>query len=233
MFFQFKPLLLLLQNEAQTATSVDPNQSLNSWLVIAGIIIIFFCLVTVFVPNIKDFITKPQEFNVSKLGVSMKVSILTVFVLMGFILSLSSFALQWRNYVKQARESAGKIAELNGTIKQLQTTINETEAKQNRGRTFNMSILVRPRLDEEYLKKDDWTCTYWLDNKGQPSEPVTAPIGLARRGTHLRVFLNDITLDTRLYDLQLKRGNQYWNTDSFSPLTEGIWEAELLPGGSQ
>src|SRR5258708_7477604 len=94
------------------------NQNLNFWLVIAGLAIIFLCLLTVFLPHIKDFITRPQEFELSKLGVNMKVSILTVFVLMGFVLSLSSFALQWQGYGKQIAESDRKILELQTRLRQ-------------------------------------------------------------------------------------------------------------------
>ena len=233
MFSTLIAQLLVFQNDASPAVIIDPNRNLNSWLVIAGLVIIFFCLLTVFLPNIKDFITKPQEVNLSRLGVSMKVSILTVFVLMGFVLSLSSFALQWRGYVRQADESAEKIAELNGAIKQLENRIKEEQEQESRSRRFNMSILLRPQLEApEMLNKSEWTCTYWLDKSGEPSNPIPARIDLARGGTHLRVFLNDITADTRLYRVELKRGNQFWNAEGLSPLTEGIWEAQPLPGAS-
>lgn len=233
MSLQLNPMLLLFQSDAGQTMAADPNQSLNSWLVIAGIVLIFCCLAALLLPNIKELITRPQEFNFSKLGVSMRISILTVFVLMGFILSLSSFALQWRGYVQQASESAKKVAELNGTIKQLQTTISEHQAAEVSRRTFSMSILLKPELDEEVpLNESDWSCTYWLYNEGKPSDPVHPQIRVARNGTYFRVFLNDIKLDTRIYYLELRRGSQFWTAENLSPLSEGIWEAQLLRGGN-
>lgn len=139
--------LLLFQTPTHSTVLTDPGMSLNSWLVIAGLVIIFFCLVTVIIPN---FI-KPQEFNLTRPGISMKVSILTVFVLMGFVLSLSSFALQWRGYVREVGESAQKIAELNDTVKQLKTKIEEKQQEDLRARKFDMGILLKPKGENSYI----------------------------------------------------------------------------------
>jgi len=231
MFTQFSTFVLALQNDPGQAVTFDPNQSLNFWLVIAGIVIIVFCLLTVFVPYIKDVTTKLQEFTFSRLGISMKVSILTVFVMMGFILSLSSFALQWRGYVKQAGESAQKIAELNGSIKQLEQWKIEKLAREDRARTFDMSILLKPQLEQdEVLDENEWTCRYRLDNLGRPSDWFSGTIQRAGNGSYLRMLLNNITADTRLYDIQLIKGKQAWTTGNVKPLADGIWEAQLLQG---
>ena len=229
----FPKLCLALQIDAVKSVVVDANQSLNRWLVIAGIVIIFFCLMAVFVPPIREFTTKLQEFNFSKLGISMKVSILTVFVLMGFALSLSSFALQWRGYVKQAGESTAVIAKLDGQIVELEKWKSEELARKDLARTFDMSILVKPRLPRGgVLDISKWSCFYRLDRPGKPSDPVRATIELARNGTHLRVFLDDITAETRLFNVELRNGTQSWFTENVNPLKDGIWEAELLNGGN-
>ncbi len=230
MFSQIICLLLAFQTNTNQTAPADPNQNLNFWLVIAGILIIFICLFTLFVPHIKDRLSKPQEFNLDRLGVSMKVSILTVSVLMGFVLSLSSFALQWRGYVKQARESEQKVAELRGTIGQLEEQIR----KKDQARSFSMSILLKPKMErDEVLNRDEWSCDYWVDvSGGPPSGPVHATIDRARNGRFLKVFLNNITPETRLYRVDLKKGNQTWTVDGITPLTEGTWEAEPVGDGS-
>ena len=234
MMSQFSCFSFVFQANAGQTLAADPNQSLNFWLVIAGLAIIFVCLLTVFVPHIKEFITKPQEFNLSKLGVNMKVSILTVFVLMGFVLSLSSFAMQWQGYGKQAREADRKIAELSGTIWNLQEQIKRKQEEETRARTFSMSILLKPNTGvNETLNRNDWTCTYWLDKSGKPSEAVHANIDLAKNGKFLKVFLIDITPETRLYRVELKKGNQSWEAEGINPLTEGEWVAEPVGGGIQ
>jgi len=216
-------------NTGQTVPT-DSNQSLT-FLVIAGILIIFVCLVAMFLPHIKVFITKPQEFNSKMLGIRMRVSILTVFVMMGFILSLSSFALQWQGYAKHAKDSEQKIAELNGTIKQLQDQVRQKDEDERNARTFNMSILLKPKMGkEEVLNRDDWSCDYWIDQSGQPSGPVHANIDRARNGQFLKVFLSNITPETRLYRVDLKKGNQTWAVEGINPLTDGTWDAEPQGG---
>ena len=230
----FSKILLALQTDANQRVVVDPNQSLNSWLVIAGVLIIFACLLAAVIPSpLKEFTTKLQEFNFSKLGISMRVSILTVFVLMGFILSLSSFALQWRGYVKQAGESAAEIARKNGQIAELEKWKSEELARKDLARTFDMSILLKPRLPRDgTIDISKWSCFYRLDTLGKPSDPIRATIELARNGTYLRVFLDDITAETRLFKVELRNGTQSWVTENVNPLKDGIWEAELLDGGS-
>ena len=229
----FSRLFLALQSDASRSVVIDPSQTVNICLVAAGLTIIFFCLLAVFVPPIKEVTAKLQEFDFNKLGISMKVSILTMFVMIGFILSLSSFALEWRGYVDQVSESAAVIATLNGQIAELQKWKQEELARKELARTFDMSILLKPRLPrDELLDISKWSCFYRLDKPGKPSDPVRATIELARNGTHLRVFLNDITAETRLFNVELRNGTQSWFTENVNPLKDGIWEAEPLEGGN-
>jgi hypothetical protein len=179
---------------------------------------------------IREFTTE-QEFNFSKLGISMRVSILTVFLMMGFILSLSSSALEWRGYAKQVGESTAVIAQLHGHIAELKRWKDEELARKDAARTFNMSILLKPKLPGTgVLDISKWSCFYQLDNSGQTSKPVPAQIDLARNGTHLRMYLNGITADTRIVKVELKNGTQSWTVENVIPLKDGIWEAELPKG---
>ena len=206
-------LSVALQSPETPSLPSSSNQNLNFWLVIAGLAIIFLCLLTVFLPNIKEFITRPQEFNLSKLGVNMKVSILTVFVLMGFVLSLSSFALQWQGYGKQVAESDRKIIEL-------QARIRQKEEEEVRSRKFDMSVLVRPVTKAPL--SGDWNCTYQLTTEsGEPSAPVIAKISHTEGTDVFRVGLKDITLATRIYSVTMTKGKQQWTTQGFSPLQDG------------
>lgn len=96
-----------------------------------------------------------------------------------------------------------------------------------------MSILLKPRMErDEVLKSDEWSCDYWLDASGQPAGPVHANVDRARNGRFLKVFLNNITPETRLYRVDLKKGDKTWTVEGINPLTEGTWEAEQVGGGS-
>jgi hypothetical protein len=194
------------------------NQNLNFWLVIAGILLIFLCMLALFVPNVKSLLTKPQEF--SGLGVNMRVSILTVFVLMGFVLSLSSFALQWQGFMARESDFKNKIATLESEKKQL-------EEQQTRSRRFDMTIVLKPKGVNEVLNTDEWSCVYYLeDSSGRPSKAITAPLVRVKEGKSFKVTLEGITPETRIYSIKLKRGNKSWESDGIFPLREGTFEAE-------
>jgi len=226
MMSQFICLSLVFQANADQTVRTDPNQSLNFWLVIAGIMIIFFCMLTVFVPRIKEFITKPQELNLSKLGISMKVSILTVFVLMGFVLSLSSFVLQWQGYVKRTADYQQEIIGLNVKLK-------SKEDEESRSRKFDMSILVKPDGNNEDLKSDLWSCKYQFETpSGEPDKEVDATVVRNRDGKSLRVFLKDVSADTRVFNITLfnKTNSKTWTVPSFTPLKDAEFLASKEGG---
>jgi hypothetical protein len=69
---------------SQSGSALD----FNSIMPILGVVIIFLCLVAYFIPATRQIGKKNQIFEGA--GVRMQVSILTVFVLMGFALSLTS-----------------------------------------------------------------------------------------------------------------------------------------------
>ncbi len=214
--------LLVFQNVANQSES---GQNLNFWLVLAGILIIFFCLLAVFVPNVKSLITSPQEF--SGLGVNMRVSILTVFVLMGFILSLSSFALQWRGFMTREEGYKEEISKLKFENKQF-------EERENRARKFNMTVVLKPKGLDEILSTDDWTCVYYLeDSYGKPSRPVQAPLNRAKDGKRFKVTLDDLTPETRIYSIKLKKGDKVWSVEGVFPLREGTFEVEPTDEGGE
>jgi|GEM_PF-2662411 len=221
MLFPFNSLSIALDTNVGQAVSTDPNQNLNFWLVVAGLLIIFFCLLTVFVPRIKEFITKPQELSLSKLGIRMRVSILTVFILMGFVLSLSSFVLQWQGYAKQAKESAEVIAAL-----KVQLEDKENEAL--RSRKFDVSLLVKLDGNNAVLKTDDWLCEYRLElPNGIPDKAVLTTAARLGNGQRFRVVLKDISSDTKVYDIKFinKTDKNQWVVPTFVPLKDAEYLA--------
>lgn len=200
------------------------NQNLNFWLVIAGLLIIFFCLASVFIPHIKALVTSPQEF--SGLGVNMKVSILTVFVLMGFILSLSSFALQWRGFM--ARESSYQER-----IRELEIEQKESQERELRSRKFNMSVEFKPKGLNEVLDPTDWKCVYFLENPdggGPLPEAHSVQVHPAKMGKSLKVILQDLTQSSRIYSLKLTRVEngrvRAWSVEGITPLRDVSFDAE-------
>ncbi|MDT5294413.1 MAG: hypothetical protein QOJ76_1293 [Acidobacteriota bacterium] len=201
------------------------NQNLNSWLVIAGFLIIFFCMLAVFVPNIKSVIIRQQEF--SGLGVNMKVSILTVFVLMGVLLSMSSFVLQWRGYLKVLQDDQKLIEEADTKIAALNAKLEEFSEREIRTRKFDTTILLKPKGFNGDIHSDEWECEYRLEGPfGTPSEPIHASADSVRGAKFLKAELKGITTDTRLYSFTMKREKKVWACEAFSPLHDAIFDAE-------
>lgn len=211
MFAKITYLSLIYQN------TIDQN--LNFWLVIAGILILFICCLALFIPKIKEILSSQQEFN--GLGLSMRVSILTVFVVMGFVLSLSSFALQWQGYITRENEYKNKIAAL-------ETERNELRDREARGRKFNMNIILKPMGYDEVLNTDEWKCFYFLeDSFGTPSEKgIAADLKRVRDGKSFKVSLEDITPETRFHKIELRKGDKIWSVEGIFPLRDGTFHAE-------
>jgi hypothetical protein len=222
--YEITPPFLALHNHL-FALQGEFNHNLNSWLVIAGFLIIFFCMLAVFVPNIKNVITSQQEF--SGLGVNMKVSILTVFVLMGVLLSMSSFLLQWRGYLKVLQDDKRTIEEAATKIAALNARIEEQSEREVRTRKFDTTILLKPKGFNAGLVSDEWECEYRLEGpSGTPSEPMHAGTDAVRGGKLLKAELKGITTDTRLSSITIKRGKKAWVYEAFSPLHDGIFEMD-------
>jgi hypothetical protein len=206
--------------------------SLNFWLVIAGILIIFLCFLSLFFPGTQTLREKTQEF--SGLGVSMKVSIITVFVLMGFILSLSSFAIQWKGYVEQAEEFDENTRRLNERIALLMAQVEQQHEQAKKMRVIDVGILLRPKFEtgdgSQILKADEWRCEYIIANApGQPPSPLLrTSVMRGPSGNTLRVFIKNITPETKFEEIKIvnTNNNKVWSTGGFSPFNDGTIDLE-------
>ena len=206
--------------------------SLNFWLVIAGILIIFLCFVSLFLPATQTLREKTQEFT--GLGVSMRVSIITVFVLMGFILSLSSFAIQWKGYVEQAQKFEQDRDELNNKILLLKAQIDDQNEQAKRMKVLDVGILLRPNFENadhsQILKADEWRCEYRIAGApGQPPSPtVNTPVMRGPGGNTLRLFIKNVTPETKFDEIKLinTKNNKVLSNGSFSPFYDGTIDLE-------
>jgi hypothetical protein len=157
----------------------------------------------------------------------MKVSILTVFVLMGVLLSMSSFLLQWRGYLKVFEEDKKLIEEADTKIVALNAKIEELSEREIRTLKFDTTIMLKPKGFNGDIHSDEWECEYRLEGtSGTPSEPIHASADSVRGGKFLKAELKGITTDTRLASFTMKRGKKVWACEGFSPLHDAIFDAE-------
>src|SRR5262249_15391127 len=143
-----------------------------------GVFILFICLLAFFFPTAttKSLGERTQKFNA--FGVSMEISILTAFLLMGFILSLSNLFLQWKGFLDQKDLYEKQVTEIETKIKEREIIINDLKEQIERSKTTNIVLGLEPRLSPAKgnisLKPSDLSCEYQIGR----SEPRYAPVSI-------------------------------------------------------
>jgi uncharacterized membrane protein YwzB len=195
----------------------------NSVMPIVGVILIFLCFLAYFFPATRALREKNQVFEGA--GVKMQVSVLTVFVVMGFALSLSSFALQYKGYLDQAEKFTEKEQQYKEDLKARDASIELLKSQNEKERPFDMSILLRPEAKNGAVNTHTgaWTCDYKIFNSGHLSEtskPIKAPTTTGIGAGTVRVSLQNITLGTTITELTLSNGKRRWVYPTFAPLND-------------
>ena len=198
----------------------------NSVMPVVGLILIFLCFFAYFFPNARTLREKNQVFEGA--GVRMQISLLTVFVIMGFALSLSSVWLQYKGYIGQADKFAEAQMKKDDEIKRLNTLLEDQRKLADKVGKFDMSILLRPKIagadNSLLLRPKDWRCEYRIE--GQPATPqsiIRPDINKGPTGNTLKVTLEDITRDTHLEFIKLinVKTGKVWSTSGTSPFNGG------------
>ncbi|HEY0545447.1 MAG TPA: hypothetical protein VGC91_08740 [Pyrinomonadaceae bacterium] len=203
------------------ADSSNPNPYLQ-FLPVLGVLIVFLCLIALFIPKTKWIAQKTQRFT--GLGVSMELSMLTIFVLMGFILSLSSFFLQWKGYLDQQGNYDKEIERLNGQIKASDDTIDKMREEADKSKTVGMRLNLIPKPYAR-LTAADLSCTYQI--VGSEVKNVNLLPGASSNSFVLP--LDGITKTTTFSFILIehRKSGQRWQMDDYKPFEPILYLEEV------
>jgi len=177
-----------------------------SSLTLLGAVVLLACLALVFTP-LGEKLKTPQR--IKGFGVDLEVSVLTVFVLIGCLLSLSTFYMQMRNFESSIASAKSESDGLKLALAQAQ----KTELYPNISLAGVDQIKDAPKLD--------WFHCRYLPH-GQ-KDWIKADVLPGIETTTYRVILRNITTETNIERLECSdddpKTQRTWTKGSFYPLT--------------
>lgn len=186
------------------------NLSATTYLSIFGVVVLLICIALIFSQRATPLRT-PQRIR--GFGVELEISVLTLLVLVGFILSLSSIYIQISGYQQQLTSSKEEL----GTLK---SEIALAKSQLEAARKFDMTVFVNlegASNPSDMPKLGDLRSTYTV--RGQ-SEPIQAYISRGIDSTNIRLTLKNITPETLIERLEVVDGKtqRVWVKTIFYPL---------------
>jgi len=171
-----------------TTVSTFSGQTISLLLSVAGLVFLFICLLLIAfnrVPTLKS----PQI--IKALGIELDVSVITVLVLVGFTLSVSSVYLQVKNYEGQIAETQAQLRALNSQLL-------------HAGRIGFTPFVVLQGVSkqEEMPRPSEVQCTYVLVDAGNTVRG-NATVSTGVSPTSLQIALQDIPLSAEIRHIEI------------------------------
>ena len=191
------------------------NPLINSYVLpLLGAGIIVFCVFSFLLPYGSKFQGKIQ--HIKGFGVELEVSILTLFVIVGLILSSTGLYLQLKDY--------------NALLDSYKVEVNSMRTAMERGQKFRMTLVLNlgDLQDSEMPKLDDVECEIHIIGIDQP---VRVQVNKGILSQQFRITVPDVTTGTYIRRLVLRdrSSNRVWSYDDLiSPLEPSY---DLARGG--
>ena len=189
------------------------DQLLNAiyFLFLGGAAVILVCIAAYIFPFGKNLRDNKNLQSIKAGGVDLKVNVITVFVLVGILMSSSGIYL----YLRYA-EMSGLQAQIYTLKNQLEDAERKSEARKS------ISVKLIPKFEnadnvEIPAPSQDITCRYWIqggDDEGTLCKTEINPVG----GIYIK--LEDITAETNIRVLKLndRNNDNEWITQDLHPL---------------
>lgn len=188
---------------------MDPNLIISLVLPLLGIMIVVFCVLSFFFPYGERFKDKIQR--IKGFGLDLEVSVLTLFIIVGVVLSLTGIYLQVKRYEEQVKRYEEQVL----SAKEEARVVREALAKAQKMRM--KPLVVLEGIDARDMPKlADVKCEYFLFAN---EKPVAVPVENGINGNQFRLTLEDVTYDTVIRSLILKDRStkKKWFYENFSP----------------
>jgi hypothetical protein len=164
------------------------GQTIALVLSATGIAFLFICLLLIAfnrVPTLKS----PQV--IKALGIELDVSIITVLVLVGFTLSVSSIYMQVKNYEGQIADTQGKLEALN------------VELRRAGKATFSPFVVLEDVSKPEQMPRvSEVVCSYVLVNGGNTSSG-NGRLSPGVSANSFQITLDDIPLSAEIRRIEI------------------------------
>lgn len=171
-------------------------------LPIFGIGIVVFCILSFIFPYGSKFKEKTQK--IKGFGLDLEVSVLTLFIIVGVIMSFIGVYLQIKNYEQQLDnsrrgEEAAKIA-----------------LEQARKREITFVVTLEDVSENDMPKLEDTQCKYLLFGS---DKPVRVDVTKGYRSDQFKIILRNLKSDAHIARLELEDlfANRKWIKESFMP----------------
>lgn len=187
------------------------NTSPISYLSIFGVVILFVCVTLILTQRAITPLRTPEK--IKAFGVELEISVLTLLVLVGFLLSISSIYLHVNGYQKQVIEFQKNLLERDA---QMAEQRKQLEASKKIDMAIYVRLLVNSGSDNQ-PKLSDLTANYYLRDQ---SEPIEVDIGRGVDGNTYKVLFKNITSATYVESLELRDAitGHVWVKQNFFPL---------------
>lgn len=187
------------------------NISTTTYLSIFGVLVLLICITLIFTQRATPLRT-PQR--IKGFGVELEISVLTLLVLVGFVLSLSSIYMQVSGYQQQVISSQKQLALLDIEIALAR---KQLEAAKKIDMTVYVKLADNSGLSNQ-PRLGDLTANYYL--RGQADKPIQADISRGIEANSYSVLFKNLTPDTYVESLEVAdaKTNRVWVKTNFFPL---------------
>lgn len=176
-----------------------------------GIMVVLFCLSSYIFPFGERFKDKTQK--IKGFGVDLEVSVITLFILIGFVLTFSGIFLQLKDYDRQLQELERTRTERDAKIDFMQRQLTQLQKMEVH------ALVTLEGVDRRHLPKlQDLDCSYTFPG-GELAKPESAPVSLGV-GESFQITLKDISRGTLIRHLVVedRATSRRWAIDNFEPL---------------
>jgi hypothetical protein len=185
--------------------------SATDYLSIFGIIILLISIALIFSGRATS-LKAPQRIR--GFGVELEISVLTLLVLVGLTLSLSSIYMQVSGYQQQLSSSQQKLNLLSSDISSAQ---RQLEAAKKIDMTVYITLdgVSSPR---DMPKLGDLVSRYYVHGQGE--QPVSADVSRGAGSTSISLSLKNLTPETHIDRLEVvdQKFQRVWVKTNFYPL---------------
>jgi hypothetical protein len=179
---------------------------------VIGVIIILFCLLSYVLPFGARFKEKVQK--IKGFGIDIEVSVVTLFILIGFILAFIGIFLNVKSYEDNIKNMGDQIKSIVTQNQILKETIEGTKK-------MEVNLLLKLEIKDNVAapKLSNLKCEYFINEQGR-QKVYQCEVRRGIANNQFQISFKDIQKDTTVWKIVLRdneTGNKWVYNTPFSP----------------